>query len=258
MSEDHQPTLTTNEWHSWFSVQAGWTQATRSWLYEQAGLAEARRVLEVGCGTGVIASELIRCGAGNVWGLDIDTEMLVGARDCERACTLVQGDGHSLPFPDNCFDIVVCHYLLLWLKDPARGVEEMARVVRQAGSVLACAEPDYGGRIDHPPELVELGRLQAKSLRRQGAKPEIGRQLGELFSAAGLQTTVGVMAGTWDLPGSPDDGFEAEWRMRERDLAGLIEKKELHRLRSVDRQALEKGRRTLFVPTFYAIGRKAV
>ena len=213
-------------------------------------------MLEVGCGTGVIASDMIRYGAGDVWGLDIDAQMLAGARRHERSLTLVQGDGHSLPFPDDCFDIVVCHYLLLWLDDPARGVGEMARVVRPEGSVFACAEPDYGGRIDYPPDLEELGRLQAQALRIQGADPEMGRKLGELFSAAGLSATVGVMAGTWEIPGSPDDGFEAEWEMRARDLTGLVEKEELHRLRSVDQQALEKGHRTLFVPTFYAIGRK--
>jgi len=44
--------------------------------------------------------------------------------------------------------------------------------------------------------------------------------------------------------------------MRERDLADLVSPQELHRLRSVDRQALSTGQRILFVPTFYAIGRK--
>jgi hypothetical protein len=132
----------------------------------------------------------------------------------------------------------------------------MARVVRPAGRVLACAEPDYGGRVDHPPEAVPLGRLQAEALRRQGADPEIGRRLGELFVAAGLEATVGVMAGHWNLPASPGDGFEAEWAMRERDLAGLLAPGELDRLRSLDRRALAEGRRILFIPTFYAVGLK--
>ena len=97
---------------------------------------------------------------------------------------------------------------------------------------------------------------RTEALRRQGADPEIGRRLGELFTAEGLQTTVGMMAAQWRLPGSPDAEFEAEWKMREHDLAGLISAKELRHLRSVDRQALEEGRRVLFVPTFYALGRR--
>ena len=90
----------------------------------------------------------------------------------------------------------------------------------------------------------------------RGGRPELGRRLGELFVAAGLQTTVGVMAGRWELPASPGAGFEAEWAMRERDLTGFLSAEELCHLRSTDRRALETGRRILFVPTFYACGRK--
>ena len=245
-----------HEWHTWFSIQAGWTQPVRTWLYQQAGLTTARAILEIGCGTGVITGELARSGSARVVGLDLNTRMLTFARQRGDDVSYVQADAHTLPFPDASFDVIVCHYLLLWLTDPARGVREMARVVRPAGRVLACAEPDYGGRIDHPSEMVPLGRLQAESLRRQGADPELGRRLGELFVAAGLRATVGVMAGHWDLPASPDDGFEAEWTMREHDLAGLLSLDELRQLRIADRQALMEGRRILFVPTFYALGRR--
>ncbi len=213
-------------------------------------------MLEVGCGTGVITAELARLSRAHVVGLDRDPAMLAYARGRGGSVAYVRGDAHALPFLDASFDSAVCHYLLLWLTDPVRGVQEMARVVRPGGWVLACAEPDYGGRIDHPPELAGLGRLQAESLRRQGADPAIGRRLGELFAAAGLQTTVGTMAGQWPLPAIPDAEFEAEWAMREHDLAGLLAPDELHRLRMLDCQALMEGRRILYVPTFYALGRR--
>jgi len=256
--EKKSPSLTPEKWHAWFSIQAGWTQPTRTWLYQQAGLAQAHAVLEVGCGTGVVAGELARRSAARVVGLDLGPAMLTFARQQEGNVTYVQGDAHALPFPDGAFDVVVCHYLLLWLADPAQGVREMARVVQPAGRVLACAEPDYGGRVDHPAEMVSLGRFQAESLRRQEADPELGRRLGELFVAAGLRATVGVMAGCWEAPASSDDGFEPEWAMRERDLAGFLPAEELSRLRSTDRQSLADGRRVLFVPTFYALGKKTL
>jgi SAM-dependent methyltransferase len=256
--------LTQEEWDAWFRVQAGWTRPTRMWLYQEVGLAQGGVVLEVGCGTGAIVRELARLGASRVVGLDLDPAALDFAREQggesgeKSSVTYVEGDAHELPFSDAVFDVVVCHYLLLWLADAARAVREMARVARPMGHILACAEPDYGGRVDYPPEMIALGRCQAEALRGQGADPGIGRRLGELFVAAGLRTTVGVMAGRWELPSSPDAGFEGEWTMRERDLAGLLSPEELGHLRSTDRQALEAGRRILFVPTFYAWGRKMV
>ena len=246
------------EWHAWFSVQAGWTRPARTWLYQQAGLGQARAALDVGCGTGVITEELARLSEARVVGLDLERGMLAFAHRQGGGVAYVQGDAHALPFPGGSFGVVVCHYLLLWLADPARAVQEMARVVRPGGAILACAEPDYGGRVDHPPEMASLGQLQAEALRRQGADPELGRRLGELFAGAGLQATVGVMAGRWSLPACPGGEFEAEWAMRERDLAGLLPLEELRRLRSVDRQALATGQRILFVPTFYALGKKMV
>lgn len=246
---------TAESWHAWFTHQATWTQDTRQWLYTQVGLPTARSVLEVGCGTGVIAGEIARQGPAVV-GLDIDAAMLAVARREAPAGRYVQGDALALPFPDDTFDVALCHYLLLWLADPIQGLREMARVVRPGGVVLACAEPDYGGRIDHPPELAPLGQLQAESLRRQGADPSIGRKLGELLAAAGLETTVGTMAGQWARP-SPES-LAAEWAMRRHDLAGMLSESELDRLEGLDREAAESGRRVLFVPTFYAWGRKGL
>lgn len=245
-----------DEWHAWFTQQANWTQQTRSWLYRQARLSRAQAILEVGCGTGVIADGLAQLRPV-VAGLDIDPAMLNFARQRKRRVTYVQGDAHALPFSDGAFDAVVCHYLLLWLAEPMQGVKEMARVTRTGGSVLACAEPDYGGRIDHPPELADLGRRQTEALRGQGADPEIGRRLGEIFAAAGLQAVVGTMAGQWHVPSVSQADFKAEWRMREHDLTGVLTAEELHRLRAIDHRAMEEGRRVLFVPTFYALGHKS-
>jgi hypothetical protein len=69
-----------------------------------------------------------------------------------------------------------------------------------------------------------------------------------------------MIAGQWHVPARPGDAldgeFEAEWAMRERDLNGILLPEELRRLRAIDHQALEEGRRMLFVPTFYALGYK--
>ena len=46
------------DWHARFLVQASWTGQLRQYLYQQIGINKQFRILEVGCGTGVITSEM--------------------------------------------------------------------------------------------------------------------------------------------------------------------------------------------------------
>ena len=64
------------DWHARFLQQASWTKDLRAYLFERAGLARARRVLEVGCGTGAILSDL---KGEAIHGLDLDPLRLVEA-----------------------------------------------------------------------------------------------------------------------------------------------------------------------------------
>jgi hypothetical protein len=131
----------------------------------------------------------------------------------------------------------------------------MRRVTRPGGAVLALAEPDYGGRIDYPRELAELGRWQAESLQRQGVDPEIGRKLAGVFVRAGLrQVESGVMGGEWAYPAAAGE-TSLEWSVLESDLAGQIAPQDLQKLRQSEAAATQNGERVLFVPTFYAWGR---
>jgi hypothetical protein len=130
----------------------------------------------------------------------------------------------------------------------------MLRVTRRGGAVLALAEPDYGGRIDYPPELQPLGEAQIQSLRQQGADPELGRKLSALLHDCGLiQVETGVLSGSWTQPPSRED-LDIEWQVLESDLQGRD--LDLVRLRQIDEQAWAEGTRTLFVPTFYGWGIK--
>ncbi len=60
-------------WHTRYLQQAAWTRDLRTYLFEQAGLKSARRVLEVGCGTGAILREL---SAPALHGLDLEAGSL--------------------------------------------------------------------------------------------------------------------------------------------------------------------------------------
>jgi SAM-dependent methyltransferase len=245
--------MSPEEWDAQFTRQAGWTRATRTHLYRRANLLRAGRTLDVGSGTGVVTEEMAARTQGQVCGVDLDPAMVAYARSRGGTAEYRLGDAHELPFSDAWFDVTACHFLLMWCRDPARAAEEMVRVTRPGGAVLACAEPDYGGRIDHPD--LPLGRWQMESLRREGADPCIGRKLRALFTQPAVrQVDVGLIPGLWD-PATLRDEFDAEWSLWKRSLADAVPLDELAHVKASDWQAIESGRRLVFVPVFYALAR---
>lgn len=245
--------LTTEEWHSQFTRQAGWTRATRQHLYRRANLLRARRVLDVGSGTGAVTEELAARTRGQVVGVDLDPAMVAYAQGRGGRAEYRLGDAHDLPFDDGWFDVSACHFLLLWCRDPAQAAAEMVRVTQPGGAVLVCAEPDYGGRIDHP--NLPLRDWQMEALRSEGADPYLGRKLHALFALPAVRSVeVGIIPGLWDAATLRAE-FDAEWALWARSLAGLVADDELARVQAADRAAIEAGTRLVFVPTFYALVR---
>jgi SAM-dependent methyltransferase len=239
------------DWHRRYLQQAGWTRDLRDYLFKQAGLNHASRVLEVGCGTGAILSEVP--DHPSLHGLDIDPEALAQCRLHASSASLVRGNALQLPYANQTFDILYCHFLLLWVADPLQALLEMKRVAKAGARILAFAEPDYTGRVDKPPELIPLGQWQAESLRRQGADPGLGRRLADLFFRAGIELLETGTIQSAQSEASPAD-WETEWTVIEADLAGWIPKEDLHKMKSLDGQARARGERELHVPTYFAWG----
>lgn len=249
--------LSLDDWHERYSQQAGWTAGLRLYIFNQLQIDSKSRWLEVGCGTGAVLQHLpvsSHQDAG-VCGLDI---ALPALRFCRRALPeslLVCGDAHKLPFASASFDVIVCHFLLLWLSNPEDAIAEMAAVARPGGYVVVLAEPDYGNRVDYPPPLEALGKLQTRALQDQGADPFIGRRLGRLLHQAGLQDIhVGVLGGEWRM-GAPGTTWDVEWKVLTADLQDQVTPEQLAYFRSADQTAWENGERILFIPTFYGWGR---
>lgn len=246
--------LTIDEWHNRYRQQAQWTRGVREHLLENMHVKPNALVLEVGCGTGAILENFPITGQVSLHGIDHKLDALAKGAQAVPKAKMACADALSLPYPQDIFDLTCCHYFLLWVKNPTIALEEMIRVTRPGGTVVALAEPDYGGRIDYPVQLAELGRLQGLSLQRQGADAFIGRRLAGLFIDAGLShVKTGLLGGEWGAP-LDVDAWEAEWSLLEADLVGTISHEELISLRRIDAAAWQKGERILFVPTFYASG----
>jgi len=239
-------------WHDRYTQQARWTRDLRKYLFEKAGLKNARRVLEVGCGTGAILSDLETSASPH--GLDLSRAALAQARIHAPGATLANADALSLPYAGSTFDITFCHFLLLWVRDPSQAAREMARVTRPNGFVLALAEPDHTARVDEPASLAPLGQWQTASLRAQGANVSFGARLADTFARAGIEI---VETGTIQREGGEASRGEwkMEWAVIESDLAASVPGEDLQRMKALDEQARVRGERVLHVPTYFVLGR---
>lgn len=115
----------------------------RRQLVDACGVKPGEHVLDVATGTGDVAIEFSRrTKAGRIVGLDPSAGMLDVARaKAVRTAgaariQLIEGDALALPFPDASFDVVTIAFGLRNLPDYARGVNEMARVLRPGGRLL--------------------------------------------------------------------------------------------------------------------------
>ncbi len=240
-------------WHKRYNQQVRWTLETRRYIFECINAHPAKRILEIGCGSGAVLSSLIQDGHQNVLGVDKDLQTLQLVRMAPKVCA----DAFDLPFLNGSFDISLCHFLLLWLADPLGAVKEMKRATKFGGWVLALAEPDYGGRIDYPPDLEMLGKAQSQALLEQCADVAVGRKLLGLFTECGLENIhAGIINAEWCQELNQPD-FDLEWAVLRKDLKWKFSSEELDRFYSIDFEAAQKGQRVLFVPIFYAFGQVA-
>lgn len=239
-------------WHTRYTQQAHWTRALRNYIFEKIDLQNAGRVLEVGCGTGAILSEIPKSPQKH--GLDIDPAALAECRVHAPDAFLTCGNALNLPYPNGSFDIVYSHFLLLWVGDPLQALLDMKRVTQAGGNIIAFAEPDYLSRVDEPRELIPLGEWQTEALARQGADPSLGARLAELFFQAEIPIIeTGTIQGLRNEP--PPEAWELEWDVIEADLAGWHSAADIQKMKHLDQQALERGIRRLHVPTHFAWGR---
>jgi ubiquinone/menaquinone biosynthesis C-methylase UbiE len=109
-------------------------------------LPKGARVLEVGCGTGAVTRRIAELfDLAEVVGVDPSPVFVSRARELARQLPTVsfrEGDGRSLDFPNESFNLVVFHTTLCHIPDPQLAVREASRVLRPEGW-LAIFDGDY-------------------------------------------------------------------------------------------------------------------
>lgn len=109
-----------------------------------AGVRAGQKVLDVACGTGVVAITAARAGA-RVTGLDLTPELIERARYNAQLAGMVvewhEGDVEKLPFADGTFDVVVSQFGHIFAPRPAVAIAEMLRVLKPGGTIAFSTWP---------------------------------------------------------------------------------------------------------------------
>jgi SAM-dependent methyltransferase len=157
------------------------------------GLAPGERVLDVGCGSGVVTREIARrVGAGGrAVGLDPSRALLAVARQLAQEAGLAdriefrEGGALQLPFEDATFDAVVCATVLSHVPNGDTAILELARVLR-AGGRLGIFDFDSDMTIYSHPDREVTRRIVAAASDATAVDGWLGRRLPRLFVQAGL------------------------------------------------------------------------
>jgi SAM-dependent methyltransferase len=181
----------------------------REWAPRVADAARLRtgdRVLDVACGTGVLAREAAaRVGTGGfVAGVDPSPGMLAVAGRLAPQVEWHEGRAEALPFADHSFDAIVSQFGLMFFTDRLQALREMRRVLRPGGRIAVAVwdrldrAPGYAAEVDLLERLA--GRAAADAVRAPfGLGDE--DQLSKLFADAGIgPMSIARMRGTARFP----------------------------------------------------------
>jgi ubiquinone/menaquinone biosynthesis C-methylase UbiE len=162
-------------------------------LLAAARLARGQRVLDIATGTGIAAEMAAEAvgPSGRVVAADISRPMLDGARERLGGLantSLAVEDGQALTMPDGSFDAVLCSMALMLFPDPARGLAEFRRVLREGGRAAVSVNTTPGRAFVTRVNAV-IGRhvpSRAEAAARYFSLGDPAR-LGGLFEAAGFR-----------------------------------------------------------------------
>lgn len=170
------------------------------------------RWVDVGCGNGAFTELLVQhCAPASVDGIDPSPAQIAYAqqRAATAAARFQQGDAMALPYADASLDAAVMALVIFFVPDPARGVAEMARVLRPGGSASAYAWDILGGGFPFgvvQQAMAEFGVPPIWPPSVEASRPEA---LQALWRQAGFED---VQSTQYEVERS-FDGFDAFWQI---------------------------------------------
>ena len=154
-----------------------------------AGVAQGDRVLDVGCGPGALTDELVRrAGQNSVAAVDPSRSFITAVKERHPQIDVRQSSAEQIPFDNDIFDSTMAQLVILFMKDPVVGLQEMARVTVHHGTVAACVwdHASGGGPLSIFWQAAHIldGSVQDES-QLAGARQG---HLGQLLRDSGLES----------------------------------------------------------------------
>lgn len=157
-------------------------------------LDSSSKVLDIGCGTGVVLRSLVReLGFdGEAFGVDQCDSFIAAAsrlahqEDIGGSISFKTGDAHQIDFPTGTFDLVIAHTLLSHVTEPIKVLSEISRVLRKDG-IAVIFDGDYASLTFAYPDH-SFGRKMDQALASSTFNnPLIMRDLPRLLNEFGLE-----------------------------------------------------------------------
>lgn len=162
-------------------------------IWQQVGLVPGMKILDLGCGSGVISCTMANyVSPGEVLGVDMSHSMIEQAQQFKQSNHLSNisfqvGNAYELDFPDATFDFIYSRLLFQHLVEPMKVVTNLARILKPGGTLCVLNVDD--GWLTVYPEPASFAAFYNSIViaqRARGGDPYVGRKLGRYFYQAGL------------------------------------------------------------------------
>ena len=206
-------------------------------LWRHLELRSGSKVLDLGCGPGVITHALAeQVYPGEVIGIDASETLIQSLQQHRRPAgngrqlniTFHSGNVYDLDLPDEIFDVVYARLLFQHLAEPIKALANILRVLRRGGKLcILDVDDDWASVYPEPDSFSQLRQTIVRLQQARGGDPWVGRKLASYLQDAGftqVQTMMQLidshrlgLANFFDLL-----SFGAPYRSGQPDLAGAI------------------------------------
>lgn len=161
------------------------------------------RILDLGCGTGVLIQHLLQIAPKiQIIGIDYSAEMLeIAKQKLPESVELKVGSADNLPFPSNYFDVVVSTSAFHFFRDPSQALQEAKRVLKPNGRLvitdwcydyLTCKVCDFFLRCFNRAHLGTYGVAECQAMMRNEGLQEVAIERYKIDWFWGMMTATAI------------------------------------------------------------------